>query len=427
MGAISIIDPAFTPRAFGAHFRRPRTLAERFTTWRYTGDRRDLRLDMLRGFAAFAMISDHLAFGARGWLGYLTGGDRFAISAAEAFVLISGIVMGITYRRTVLTSGINAATVKALKRAGLLYFVTITVSISFLYLSWVAKAPWGPDLPSTAMPNFLLQFATLKRTFYMVDIPLMYVLLILLAVPAIFLLRHGLGKVVLAVSIAAWAAWQHAPGSFDFPWKVTDNYLFFVPAWQIIFFAGLVGGWYRNEIEATLGRLPALLRISGAIGVTAAATGLYLVQVFSMSTLASNARVEHLFFDKADVTAGRLLALAIFGSFAFLVTTVVWRPVRWLFGWLLIPLGQASLQVYLLHVYVVLGVAKILEVALSARPAPALVTVDFQLASVLIIWLVVSLEPVFVQSSKRALPGEQTIAEPAVIRAARGASTFHPV
>ncbi len=62
-------------------------LLERIRTWSYyrTADlasRRDLRLDLLRGFCIFAMVVDH--FGGDSWLYAITGGNRFYVSSSAA-------------------------------------------------------------------------------------------------------------------------------------------------------------------------------------------------------------------------------------------------------------------------------------------------------------------------------------------------------
>ena len=59
-------------------------------------NKRDLRVDLLRGFCIFAMVVDH--FGGDSWLYGLTGGNRFYVSAAEGFIFISGFIMGQAYR-----------------------------------------------------------------------------------------------------------------------------------------------------------------------------------------------------------------------------------------------------------------------------------------------------------------------------------------
>src|SRR5574337_982851 len=64
--------------------------------WSYPAfERRDLRLDLLRGFAVVVMIVDHL--GGASWLYLVTGGNNFYVSGAEAFIFISGLVVGMVY------------------------------------------------------------------------------------------------------------------------------------------------------------------------------------------------------------------------------------------------------------------------------------------------------------------------------------------
>src|SRR5881227_1452137 len=91
--------------------------------------RRDLRLDLLRGFCIFAMVVDH--FGGDSWLYAITGGNRFYVSAAEGFIFISGFVMGQAYRSKRDRSGLPAAMGEALRRARTLYLATVTLTIIF--------------------------------------------------------------------------------------------------------------------------------------------------------------------------------------------------------------------------------------------------------------------------------------------------------
>src|SRR5438093_13368185 len=91
-------------------------------SWRYAeSGKRDRRLDLLRGYCVFAMTVDHLD--APTWLYVLTGGNRFFVSAAEGFLFISGLVMGVVYRPIVERFGLRAAAARALRRALLLYLV----------------------------------------------------------------------------------------------------------------------------------------------------------------------------------------------------------------------------------------------------------------------------------------------------------------
>ena len=93
--------------------------------WAYTAAsaRRDLRLDLLRGFGVFAMVADHIG-GESSWLYAVTGGDRFFVSAAEVFVVLSGLTMGMVYTGVFARGGTPAVLAKTVRRAHLLYVLT---------------------------------------------------------------------------------------------------------------------------------------------------------------------------------------------------------------------------------------------------------------------------------------------------------------
>src|SRR5438309_616631 len=89
----------------------------------YLRGSRDLRIDLLRGAAVAAMVIDHVG-GDRSWLYALTGGDRFYVSAAEAFVFLAGIVAGTVYGPRAVRHG-GAAALRLLRRAGVIYLWTV--------------------------------------------------------------------------------------------------------------------------------------------------------------------------------------------------------------------------------------------------------------------------------------------------------------
>ncbi len=162
--------------------------AERMRGWRYSGDKRDLRIDFLRGFAVLAMVADHLG-GDPSWLYNLTGGNKFLFSAAEGFVFISGLVMGIVYAGMIARSGIGPAMWKALRRAGTLYMLTVILTLSFVTLSYLTKMPWVAGVHVTDPAARLVEWLTLHRAFYLTDVILMYTLLVAVA-PLAFLLHR---------------------------------------------------------------------------------------------------------------------------------------------------------------------------------------------------------------------------------------------
>src|SRR5579871_6283932 len=76
--------------------------------WAYVAeDGRDLRIDLLRGLAVLAMVIDHIAGPSKLYL--LTGGNRFYTSAAEGFIFLSGLTVGLVYRRIAEKDGFGTA------------------------------------------------------------------------------------------------------------------------------------------------------------------------------------------------------------------------------------------------------------------------------------------------------------------------------
>src|SRR4051812_44890880 len=102
--------------------------------WRYTDSKRDLRLDFIRGLAVIVMVIDHVG-GDNSWLYTLTGDNHFFISAAEPFVFVSGLVMGLVYSSLIARLGLRAAAGKALKRSGFLYVLDVLLSVALALLS----------------------------------------------------------------------------------------------------------------------------------------------------------------------------------------------------------------------------------------------------------------------------------------------------
>ena len=98
------------------HLRRVISHVWPIPAWRYRSDKRDLRLDLLRGFAVIVMIADHIG-GERSWLYAITGGDAFFVSGAEVFVFISGLLMGMIYAGVITRQGLGVALMKCLQRA----------------------------------------------------------------------------------------------------------------------------------------------------------------------------------------------------------------------------------------------------------------------------------------------------------------------
>ena len=59
----------------------------------------------------------------------LTGGSRFFTSAAEGFVLLSGLIAGLVCQRQVVRFGLGTALRWQVRRAGELYLVAVALGL----------------------------------------------------------------------------------------------------------------------------------------------------------------------------------------------------------------------------------------------------------------------------------------------------------
>ncbi|MCS7001749.1 MAG: OpgC domain-containing protein, partial [Dehalococcoidia bacterium] len=317
------------------------------------------------------------------WLYAITGNNRYIVSAAEGFVLISGIVMGLAYRPTAERLGFEAMTLRALERAFHLYllFVGLTFAMTGLALLWGAPTSY-PILDPLAWVAGVL---TLRQSSYLTD-----VMLVVAVAPFFFLaFRRQHTTAALACSWLLWAIYQIGPDKVHVPWPIDRQDAFPFAAWQALFVTGLAVGYHRQTVSRFVHRLP-LLKLWLVPALLAALAGL-------MALNRIDGRLQEIIggpigaiigesFYKFDVRPGRVMALAVVFLLAYSVLTALWRPLNAVFGWLLLPLGQHALDAYSAHIFfvVALGALRTQFVTIDALSITPNTLV--QLSCVLIIW-----------------------------------------
>lgn len=322
--------------------------------------KRDLRLDFLRGLAISAMVVDHV--GGDTFLTAISGGNRTIVSAAEAFVFLSGLVLGMVYAERIARSGPVEALKGILHRALTLYKASAGVALFFVGLflltdvrMWNDRASGlGVDDPFKAITGAL----TLHYSFNGSDVLVMYTLMLAAAPAVIYLFYRGKTPVVLLGSLAIWAIYQRYPTEATIPWNVANS-AFPVAAWQLLFVAGMAAGFHRSRVTGWL------TRSTGSTGLTmlGSASIYYLLlrseQLFGSlplpSQLFGNATYASL-FAKPELGPARVLAFVALVVFAFTLLSSLWVPMKASLGWLLLPLGQSSLYVYIMHLFVVIAI-----------------------------------------------------------------------
>ncbi len=327
-----------------AWWQAVRRTLERFP-YRDTPGSRDLRLDLLRGYCVFMMVVDHVDV----WspLLMLTGGNHFFVSAAEGFVFVSGLVMGLVYRRIIARRGLLAATGKALGRAAKLYLLTVVTSVGFMYLSAGLALPWaaGLDLPEDA-----LRAIRLEKAFYLTDVLVLYTILVAIAPLVFAALSHGRPWLAIGVSVGLWGV--HQFWNLTLPWPAEGGF-YYVAAWQLLFVVGLVLGWHKNELArfGAIARAPLSLAAICllAIGFIWFSGQTHLLDPFTAETGATVTDI----FAKWNLPPLRLLACAVFFLGGFLLVDRLWRPIHRLAGDFLLRLGATALPAYIAHLPIV--------------------------------------------------------------------------
>ncbi len=344
--------------------------------WRYAAaDKRDLRLDLLRGFAVFAMVVDHV--GGISWLHLLTGGNRFFVSAAEGFVFISGVTVGIVYGARARRDGLREGVKKLLNRSWTLYALAVWLALATAAAAALFDLPRGV-IPAENPARFIVEVLTLQRTFYLVDVMLFYAGAMVVAPLALWALLRRRWWLVAAVSIALWGAYQFAPGAAQLPWRIIDNPVFNFAPWQLLFFGGMILGYLRERPAPLPGarRLPRPLR-ELALPLLAALLGV-LIYLHATNAIilapyvpgGDTAAWLDRWFDKGALPFPRLAACALVFAFAWALVSRCWRPLQRALGWLLLPLGQGALYAYAAHLFLVIGV-QILVAQVWARGSEA--------------------------------------------------------
>jgi hypothetical protein len=382
---------AAAPPWSGGLFRRLRAL-NYYSTADFDG-RRDLRVDLLRGFCIFAMVVDH--FGGDSWLYAITGGNRFYVSAAEGFIFISGFIMGQAYRAKRDRSGLTAAMGDALRRARTLYLATVALTLIFsaLFLYTDVRLWTGRDfgLGIDTWQEIAVASATLHYTYHGTDILAMYTLLLVVAPLLLLLLSIGKWYTVLIPSWLLWLAYQIYPEEASVPWYIRHGENFPIAAWQVLFITGMVLGFYRGVLTRWLRRFRRLrvATIALGIGVTLGLISLFWGADNGFFDLDPNVLNESFF--KVPLRPPRLAAFLSVAIVGYTMATYLWVPLRRVLGWLMLPLGQAALYSYIVHFFLILLVYNLSPLLEAVPDAPSLDWINplLQIGVVLLLWLLV--------------------------------------
>jgi len=333
------------------------------------GSRRDLVLDFLRGVAIFAMVSDHLLIVSG--FSYITRERVGVVTGAEFFVLISGVLIGHIYKQKIQSLGFKAAANALLLRAAQLYLVCLAIVVGVFLFSLIPNVnttlitPWGwlnlkQAIQMVGVKSVVLHTLLLKCGPVRMNVIGIYVVLLGGAPIAMWIASKGYTKALLLVSGLTWAI------NLYFQARVIgtpfDN-VFRVMSWQFLFVIGIVAGYHRQAIRDLLysrtGKY--LLYLLGAACIAFCLFALNNPDPEKMA-LSDSARLHWIpeelrsqiytkLFLRKVIGPGRLVNVICLFTIGYVLLQRYWKPVNKALGWFFVTVGQASLYVYILHVF----------------------------------------------------------------------------
>ncbi|RAX46211.1 OpgC domain-containing protein [Arthrobacter sp. AQ5-05] len=360
--------------------------------WAHAGNSsRDARIDMLRGAAIIFVVVNHV--GITSFFQLLTQESIGVVSGAELFVLLSGTVLGLVYGpRT--KDALGDVVDRTSKRAWKLYLTALVIVLIIFALSNL------PFLNATALTTFTDQgtgaagneaagtaydlYAGMAGFFqfpvpdhlipalfllqvgpWQFNIMGLYVILLALSPLVLMLLSRGMVWLVLTVSLGLYILGISTQVRL-LPSQFEDSFPLLI--WQVLFVLGMVAGYYRRQVVAWFSH-PRQRALLWACVLLAAALAIfswtspyfsnnYDIRLALLPEPTFRAVYDG-FFGRTGLEPGRLLNVLLVIITGYAMLSAYWRPLERALGWFLIPLGQATLYVFILHVFMIIGVANI--------------------------------------------------------------------
>lgn len=303
---------------------------------------RDLRLDLIRGYAIFAMSVNHFSSDASA-LRWVTGGAAFLISAAEVFFFVSGLTLGVVSRRRVSASGdgLGSAVRRCYRRAWEVYLSVLTLAFGGAMLGLAVED--GEPFWELASGVLTLQWAPNWG-----DVLVAYVVYLLLVPVFLSLLAVRMTWVAVAVIAVVYGLSQADPGGLSLPVASFRNLAANAP----LFLGGLVLGWHRGRVSGWW----ASRRLSGPVDLVIAMLGLFGLVMHAAGYVWWPALGEWLVRYELGVReyqmpAGALVVVAVYLRCVWLMVDRFWLVFRLSLGWFVFLFGRRALTGYVMHAF----------------------------------------------------------------------------
>lgn len=360
--------------------------------WAYSGSsKRDARIDMLRGLAIVFVVVNHV--GINSVFQLMSQETIGVVSGAELFVMLSGVVLGMVYGPRIATE-LGDVVDGTTKRAWKLYLTALAVVLIVYGLSLLpfvnaaavttftdqgtgaaGHSAAGTTYDLYAGMEGLLQFPVpqglipalllLQVGPWQFNIMGLYVVLLLISPLILVALSRGYTWLVLVISGGLYIAGsvfrlRLLPSQFE------DSFPLLV--WQVLFVLGLTAGFHRQRIIDWFAHPRQRLFLGSCILMTAVCaifswSGPYLTNRLDVRlALIPDATFRYVYdalFGRTYLGPGRLLNVLVLTVALYALLSAFWKPLSRAVGWFFVPLGQATLYVFIMHVFFIVAIANI--------------------------------------------------------------------
>jgi hypothetical protein len=295
-----------------------------------------LALDYLRGFFIVVIIIDHL------WrwpnlFEYVSGRGELWASAAEGFVIISGLLIGYIRGYKNRHQPFTEVSKKLIKRGVLLYiwmYITTAVLVALSwYLSYKGSLAYIP-YNEYDWQSLLLGMLRLDYVHSLTHFLYLYAIFLVISPIVIILLRRSLAWIVAVLSLIVWFAGTQ----LSIEWM----------QWQILFFLPSIAGYYLEPLRHRYNSLPQYTRTLLAYG-SICITAITIIFAASIILPSAPGTYSETLFTREPLSLARILIAFVWFIGLFSLFELSQRFIQRYFGWLLLPFGTKSLTAYILH------------------------------------------------------------------------------
>lgn len=227
---------------------------------------------------------------------------------ASLFVLVSGLVVGVVYRKRIAERGFTWAAGKLAKRAGFLYLAQLALVALALTIAYTRTSPGADQFMLPGVDNLAAALGwalVLGANPIYVNFLSLYVVLLLAVIPALYLLSTGRRALLVTALVLTYTVGIIWPDLFTLPNGPNASAEFNLATGFALFASGVWAGWIWRErrVDERL-RAPMAVWLLGAI--------LLVLAIFAIVTTFSELPTAEWWRDKGLMAPLRFLAAWIF-------------------------------------------------------------------------------------------------------------------